>query len=90
MGAIHIGFVEVPLSIEQKLRQIRGFTGQFVREAVEWPARPDRVAWHDDPVHGRRLIAFASVPQGILKVILQPVDAVQGTWRLRTAVVTKR
>lgn len=84
-----IGYVEVPPAIEQKLRERRPFTGQDVKAAVEWPATPT-TRWSRHPEYGRRLLAYAPSPWGTLKVVLQPVDPDQGTWRLRTAVVATR
>lgn len=87
---IYIGYVEVPDSIEGKLRTRRGITGAEVRAAVEWPARPLKAYWHWHPDHGRRVIAIAASERGVLKVILQPVDQAAGTWRLRTCVIAGR
>lgn len=81
----------VPDSVEVKLRNRRGLTGDQIRAACEWPARPLRAAWHDHPEHGRRLIVHVEDEQRrLLKVVLQPIDVVDGTWRLRTAVVAVR
>ena len=90
MTALYLGFIEVPPSVEVKLRERRGITGRDVRDAFEWPAVPRRVVWHDDPKHGRRVIALADSPHGVLKAILQPVDVRDGHWRLRTCVVAGR
>jgi len=83
-----IGYIEVPPSIESKIRSRRGVTGDQVRAACQWPAVPLRVGWHDHPDHGRRLLVVAHDEQGrLLRVILQPVDVNDGTWRLRTVLV---
>jgi hypothetical protein len=87
---VYIGFIEVPPTIERKLRERRGLTGREVRDAFEWPSRPAKAYWHYNPDHGRRVIAIASSTKGTLKAILQPVDPVQGTWRLRTCVIAGR
>ena len=88
MSAVWIGYIEVPPSVEMKIRNRRGVTGDQVRAACQWPAVPLRAAWDDHPDYGRRLIVFARDEQGrLLKVVLQPVDIPDGTWRLRTVVV---
>ena len=90
MAQVWIGRVIVPPSVEVKLRMRRGITGDEVRAACEWPAQPLRAGHHDDPEHGRRLIVYARDEQNrVLKVVLQPVDPEDGTWRLRTAVVSR-
>lgn len=88
---VWIGLVEVPESVEFKIRTRRGITGAQVRAACEWPAKPVQASWNDDPDHGRRLIVYAWNDQDrLLKVVLQPVDAQDGTWRLRTAIFSRR
>lgn len=43
-------------------------------------------AWHDDPERGRRLLVAGPALGGRpIRVILYPVDAESGTWRLATA-----
>jgi hypothetical protein len=43
------------------------------------------------PEHGRRLLVVTRDEQGrLLRVILQPVDVVDGTWRLRTVLVDEK
>jgi hypothetical protein len=85
-----IGYIEVPPSVEAKIRERRGVTGEQVRAACQWPARPLRAVWDDDPTHGRRLVVVARDEQGrTLKVVLQPIDATDGTWRLRTVVLAR-
>ncbi|HEY6749198.1 MAG TPA: hypothetical protein VI357_26210 [Mycobacteriales bacterium] len=75
-------------SVDTKLRNRRGVTGEQVRAACEWPAMPVRAAWHDHPDHGRRLILLVRDEQGrSLKVVLQPIDPEDGTCSLRTAVL---
>jgi len=87
---VWIAHVIVPEAVETKICTRRGLTGQQVRAACEWPARPVRAAWHDDPQHGRRLIVYARDEQRrLLKIVLQPIDPSDGVWRLRTAVVSK-
>jgi hypothetical protein len=90
VAQVWIGRVLVPTSVEIKLRTRRGITGAEVRAACEWPAQPLRAGYHDDPEHGRRLIVYTRDEQNrLLKVVLQPVDPEDGTWRLRTAVVSR-
>ena len=88
MSAVWIGYIDVPPSVETKIRTRRGVTGEQVRAAFEWPAVPLRAVWHDHPEHGRRLIVVIRDEQGrLLKAVLQPVDIPDGTWRLRTVLV---
>ncbi len=69
----------------------RGLTSEDVRDACQAPNRYRRAAWHVHPEYGRRLIVFGSNRDGkLIKVILQPVDQHDGTWRLRTAVIASR
>lgn len=88
---VWIGHITVPDSVEGKIRSRRGLTGAQVRAACEWPAAPVQAAWHDHPEYGRRLIVYAYDEQHrLLKVVLQPIDPADGSWRLRTAVVATR
>ncbi len=88
MSAVWIGYIEVPPSVETKIRTRYGVTGDQVRAACQWPATPLRAVWHDHPEYGRRPIVIArDEQQRLLKVVLQPVDLPDGTWRLRTVVV---
>ena len=81
----------VPDAVEVKLRNRRGLTGQQIRAACEWPARPERAVWDVSPVHGRRLVLIVKDEQRrLLRVVLQPIDEDEGTWRLRTAFVARR
>jgi len=89
--AFWIGYIEVPPSIEAKIRTRRGVTGDQVRAACQWPAKPLRAAWDEHPEYGRRLVVYARDEQNrLLKVVLQPVDIAGGTYRLRTVVVGTR
>jgi hypothetical protein len=88
---VWIGHIMVPHSVELKIRSRRGLTGAQVRAACEWPAEPIQAAWHDHPEYGRRLIVYVYDEQHrLLKVVLQPIDPADGSWRLRTAVVATR
>jgi hypothetical protein len=85
---VWIGYIDVPLSVDAKIRTRRGVTSDQVRAACQWPAIPVEARWHTHPKYGRRLIVFARDEQErLLKVILQPVDETDGTWRLRTVIV---
>lgn len=87
MPRIYIGEVIVPPSIDAKIRP-RGITGEQVKAACQAPAVPERAAWAFHPNHGRRLVVYARVDGNrLLKIVLQPVDVLDGTYRLRTAVV---
>jgi hypothetical protein len=91
VSAVWIGYIEVPPSVETKIRTRRGVTGDQVRAACQWPATPLRAIWHDHPEHGRRLIVLVrDEQQRLLKVVLQSVDIPDGTWRLRTVVVASQ
>ena len=88
VSAIWIGFIDVPASIETKIRTRRGVTGDQVQAACQWPAVPIRVGWNEHPEHGLRLLVLTRDEQGrLLRVILSPVDEADGTWRLRTVLV---
>ncbi len=70
--------------MEEKIRTHRFVTGQQVRQACI-PAAYETATWDDDPVHGLRLAVTCTTSDGVpLKVLLQPVDASEGIWRLRT------
>src|SRR4051794_3281972 len=87
---VYVGQIIVPPSVEMKLRMRRGLTGAEVRATFEYPARPLRAVWHDDPQHGRRLIMTGIRGPDLLKAILTPVDASDGTWVLRTCLKSGR
>ncbi len=90
VAAFWIGYIEVPPSVEAKIRTRRGVTGDQVRAACQWPAVPLRIGWNEHPEHGRRLLVVARDEQGrMLRVILQPVDEAAGTRRLRTVLVDR-
>jgi hypothetical protein len=87
----YIGHVEISDKMAEKLLTRRGLTRDDVRDACQAPNRYRRATWHVHPEYGRRLIVFGFTASGVLiKVILQPVDSRDGTWRLRTAVVATR
>jgi len=61
-----------------------------IRSALRASGQRDRYgpAGMTTPVHGRRLLVVARDGQGrLLRVVLQPIDAADGTWRLRTVLV---
>jgi hypothetical protein len=64
VAGVWIGYVEVPPSVETKIRARRGVTGDQVRAACQWPAVPWQAVWHDHPEHGRRLLVVARDEQG--------------------------
>jgi hypothetical protein len=87
----YIGYVEISYKMQEKLITRRGLTCDDIRDACQAPNHYRRAAWHEHPEHGRRLIVFGQIRDGrLLKVILQPVDERDGTWRLRTALVATR
>jgi len=80
---VYIGFVEISLAMAQKIQSKHGVTPDEVLDAC---ASATTAVWHDHPEHGRRLLVEGRTREGrLLKVILQPVDPQDGTWRLRTA-----
>jgi hypothetical protein len=87
----YIGYVEISDKMTAKLIEKHGLTAEDVRDACQAPNRYRRAAWHVHALYGRRLIVFGERRDGVLlKVILQPVDRKDGTWRLRTALVAIR
>ncbi len=87
----YIGYIEISAKMQEKLITRRGLTCEDVRDACQAPNRYRRAAWHVHRDYGRRLIVFGHTHDGkLLKVMLQPVDAREGTWRLRTALVATR
>jgi hypothetical protein len=86
MSRFYIGHVEISAAMGQKITSKHGVTPDEVREACQTPGRYLRASWHDDPRHGRRLLVIGRTNAGrVLKIVLQPVDVADGTWRLRTA-----
>jgi uncharacterized DUF497 family protein len=86
MEKVYIGLIAISPAMAQKIMTKHGVTPEEVREACQAPNRYLRAAWHDHPEYGRRLIVVGSTSGGrVLKVILQPVDLTDGTFRLRTA-----
>lgn len=84
----YIGYVEISAAMAVKIQTKHGITPEEVREAC---AAPVRAGWHDHRTYGRRLLLTGVTGSGrILKVILQPVDVNDGTWRLRTAIAPKK
>lgn len=81
---IWIARIDISDAMEQKIRTRRGVTGDDVRQACI-PDSYDWAGWHDHPEHGRRLLVRCRTVEGVaLDVILQPVDPLDGLWRLRT------
>jgi hypothetical protein len=79
-----IAEIQISDEMEDKIRSRRFVTGDEVREACV-PDAYDEAGWHDHPVHGRRLLVRGRTAQGKrLRVILQPIDVMEGIWRLRT------
>jgi hypothetical protein len=85
--AIYIGLVEISPAMEQKIQDKHKLTPDDVRDAC---SAPIQARWDSSPAHGRRLLLTGRTRHGtLLKVILQPVDVRDGTWRLRTAFQAK-
>jgi hypothetical protein len=91
MDRLYIGYVEISPAMEQKLMKKHGVTAEEVRDACQAPNRYRDARWHRHPVYGGRLLVRGSTREGRkLKIVLQPIDLVDGTWRLRTAYVATR
>lgn len=85
MARFYIGYIEISAAMAEKLQSKHGITPDEVREACH---RYIQAGWHHHEVHGERLLVIGETRAGRkLKVILQPVDVTDGTWRLRTALV---
>jgi hypothetical protein len=83
----YVGFIEISPAMAEKIQSKHGVTPDEVREACTGQVRG---GWHDHPEYGRRLLVVGTTAGGrVLKVILQPVDVTDGTWRLRTALVAR-
>ena len=81
---IYVSEILIDDVIERKIRSRRQVTGYDVRQACLFGTY-ERAFWHTHPDHGTRLIVECSTLGGVrLTVILQAVDADEGTWRLRT------
>ncbi|MGH3864881.1 MAG: hypothetical protein ACRDQ4_01870 [Pseudonocardiaceae bacterium] len=79
-----IAEIQISEEMESKIGSRRFVTGDQVREACI-PDAYERTGWHNHPEHGRRLLVVCHTSDNVrLKVILQPVDIVEGIWRLRT------
>lgn len=80
----YIGHVEISASMAEKIQAKHNVTPDEVREVCH--GRPGK-RWDADPVHGERLLVLGTTSTGRrLRIILQPVDVTDGTWRLRTAI----
>ncbi|HEY9371007.1 hypothetical protein [Streptomyces sp.] len=70
----------------EKIVAKHGVSPEEVRDACQSPNRYRQAVWDDHPEHGLRLYVLGETRTGRpIKVILQPVDELDGTWRLRTA-----
>ena len=91
MQRVYIGHIEISPRMAVKIASKHGVTEYEVREACQAPSRYRRAAWHVHPEYGLRLIVVGETAGGrTLKIVLQPVDVAQGTYRLRTARVALR
>jgi hypothetical protein len=85
VARVYVGFVEISPAMATKIQSKHGITPAEVREACSSPVTS---GWHVHPTYGRRLLLTGRTAGGrLLKVVLQPVDISDGTWRLRTALV---
>lgn len=88
MMRVHIAHVEISPAMASKIMSKHGVTPYEVREAC---SAVERAAWDYHPKHGRRLLVEGRTVRGrVLKVILQPVDTADGSWRLRTALDARK
>lgn len=82
---VYIGYVEISPAMASKIQSKHGVTPHEVRDAC---AGHLMTRWHVHEEYGRRLLVVGRTDGGrLLKVILQPVDESDGTWRLRTVLV---
>jgi hypothetical protein len=85
-GVVRIVHIDIPPEVEAKIRGKHQVTGDEVREAFLWPARLLACGWENHEVYGWRVIAVGRTYSNRAIVgALDPVDEVQGDWRLRTA-----
>lgn len=83
--AVYIGDVVIDPSVAAKINTKHQLTEADVREALLSPACVVP-RWDDHPVHGLRLIVKATTSAGRpILAWLEPVDAADGTWALRSA-----
>ena len=88
MHQVYIGHIEISPKMAGKLAEKHRLTPDDVRDACQAPARYRSAVWHTHEEYGRRLIVTGFTRDGrCVKVILQAVDPLDGTWRIRTAVV---
>jgi len=84
----HLGVIEIPPPIEDKIRRRHDITGLQVREALQWPAKAE-TAWENSDEHGRRLVAVGQAASGRLVIAwLLPLpewDENSDTWTLKTS-----
>lgn len=88
MPNFYIGEIIISAAMAQKIQSKHGVTPDEVRELY---TRIVPGTWHDDPTRGARVyVIFRTSAGRTLKIVLQPVDVHDGTWRLRTAIVARR
>lgn len=86
MERAYIGYIEISAKMARKIAK-RNISTEDVRDACQAPARYRTAVWHTHAEYGRRLIVTGFTRDGrCVKVILEPVDPLDGTWRIRTAV----
>jgi hypothetical protein len=86
MLRVYIGYVDISPAMAEKIMTKHGVTPDEVREVCQVPNTYRRAAWHRHATYGRRLIVYGETALGrSLKIVLQPVDVADGTYRLRTA-----
>ena len=85
---VYIGWISISPAVAEKIQTKHGITPDEVREACSGHTV---AKWEVHPEHGRRLLVIGTTGGGrTLKVVLQPIDPRDGTWRLRTALVATR
>ena len=88
MPNFYIGYIHISRTVAQKIQLKHGVTPDEVRELY---TRIVPGTWDNHPERGGRLyVVFRTSGGRTLKIVLQPVDPSDGTWRLRPAIVATR
>ena len=81
--AADIRMIEVSDRVRAKINGKHQVSEQDVMEACEAPLA---AAWDNDPERGNRLLVRGCTRSGrVIRIVLFPIDAQSGTWRLGTA-----
>lgn len=82
MAGIYIGQIDISDAMASKIMSKHGVSPDEVRAACSSRRSAN---WHYHSEYGWRLLVVGWTGDRLLKIILQPVDPTDGTWRLRTA-----